>query len=590
MNSILGRTKLVVAVVGSLTLVACDSIRSVDDEDFSQLPTPNVVLRGAVTGLTSSPVVLTAHYNAGSDYVGTAPAASIVREVATDGPVSFAAIPQNSQYTVSVTSLPIGRLCNVTNGTGTAQANVTNVSVTCAPDPNAPTYSVSGSVAGLAGNAAGMQLTLTSPAGTETVDVPAGGASFAFSSELLTDFGYEVSIETPPTVSGGGFGPDTVHNCALVNAVGTVVSSDINDVEVTCGFPVGGSLTLMAGALGAGLQLQFAPPGSAPQVIDVADPAAPFQFDTLVPSHAAASYAVTVAQQPAGQTCVLGGAGAVPMPTSEAGLAASSAVEVFCKDNPGGPFSGTALTGTYQVGAEREFISFFENGTFLLGANNAAPAQRGVEHGFYYYGAFGPGTLWFFLATDTNSAGNGLSQYPTTDFFGTAYVPVSAITVPGVGQLSGTVSAGTPGEAPFTLAAVGSTAGQLNGAWVAAGGSRMIIYDTVSNTGFQAGVNGAANVQDLCITLGAAQGGAATGSYTASTDPAVCTGIPGGLAPVNTDATGQFAMPGTFFGPIDFTIAAGVPDAVSLQPYFMGTPFGAPVNLERSESNLQVGL
>src|SRR5690606_5183248 len=99
---------------------------------------------------------------------------------------------------------------------------------------------VSGSVAGLAGNAAGMQLTLTSPAGTETVDVPAGGASFAFSSELLTDFGYEVSIETPPTVPGGGFGPDTVHNCALVNAVGTVVSSDINDVEVTCGFPVGG--------------------------------------------------------------------------------------------------------------------------------------------------------------------------------------------------------------------------------------------------------------------------------------------------------------------------------------------------------------
>src|SRR5690606_35919866 len=145
----------------------------------------------------------------------------------------------------------------------------------------------------------------------------------------------------------------------------------------------------------------------------------------------------------------------------------------------------------------------------------------------------------------------------------------------------------TPGEAPFALAAVASTAGQLNGAWVAADGSRAIIYDTVSNTGFQAGVNGAANVQDLCITLGAPQDGAAAGSYTASTDPAVCTGIPGGLAPANTDATGQFAMPGTFFGPIDFTITAGAPDAISLQPYFMGAPFGAPVALERSESNLQ---
>lgn len=584
MNSILGRARLAVVAVSGLALVACDSIRNVDDDDFSQLPTPNVVLRGAVTGLTTSPVVLTAHYVAGNDYVGSEPEGSIVREVTKDGPVSFAAIPRNAQYTVAVTGLPIGKLCNVTNGTGTAQGNVTNVAVACAADPNAPTYTVSGSVVGLAANAAGLQLTLSSPAGEETVDVAAGGDSFAFTSELLTDFDYEVTIETAPSVPGAGGAPATVHNCALGNASGTIVSTDVTDVEVRCGFEVGGTLNLLAGALGAGLQLQLAPPGGAPETLSLAA-AGDFAFDSLLPSHASANYAVSIAQQPAGQTCILRNAGAVPMTTIPLAGEASGAVDLYCKDNPGGAFSGTALTGTYQLGAEREFVSFFANGTFLLGSNNATASQRGVEHGFYYYGAFGPGTLWFLVVTDTNSAGNGLSQYPTTDFFGTAYVPVSAI-VTGAGQLTGTVSAGTPGEAAFSLTAVGSTPGQLHGAWAAANGTRVIVYNTTNNTGFQAAVNGAVNMQDLCITLGAPQGGGATGSYTASTDPATCTGIPGGLAPANTDATGQFAMPGTFFGPIDYTVTAGAPDTISLQPYFFGGPFGAPVVLSRSESNL----
>lgn len=585
MNSILGRARLVAVAIGGLALVACDSIKNVEDDDFSELPTPNVVLRGSVTGLTTSPVVLTAHYDAGSDYVGSVPAGNIVREVTKDGAVSFAAIPRNSQYTVAVTGVPIGKLCEVSNGTGTAQSNVTNVTVACAPDPNAPTYTVSGTVVGLAGNAAGLQLTLSSPAGEETVDVPAGGDSFAFTSELLTDFDYEVTIGTAPSVPGAGGAPPTAHTCGLANAAGTVVSDDISDIEVTCGFAVGGSLNLMAGALGSGLQLQFAPPGVAPQTLDLAG-AGDFSFDALVPSHASASYAVTIAQQPAGQTCVLRNGGAVPMTTVSLAEAAATAAQLYCKDNPGGPFSGTALTGTYQLGAEREFVSFFQNGTFLLGTNNSAADQRGVEHGFYYYGAFGPGTLWFFLATDTNSAGNGLSQYPTTDFFGTAYVPVSAITLPGAGQLTGTVSAGTPASAPFSLTAVGSAPGQLHGAWAAADGNRVIVYDTTSSTGFQAAVNGAPNMQDLCITLGAAQGVGAGGSYTASTNPATCTSIPGGLAPANTDASGQFAMPGTFFGPIDYTITAGAPDSISLQPYFFGGPFGSPVVLSRSESNL----
>lgn len=584
MNPIFGRSKLMATALCGVVLVACDSIKNVEDDDFSTVPTPNVVLAGNVTGLTSSPVVLNAHYEAGSGYVGSAPTGDVVREVDENGYVSFSAIPRGATYTVTVTGLPIGKLCEVSNGSGTATGNVTNVTVACSQDPNAPTYLVSGTVVGLGATAAGMQLTLASPSGDETVSVAAGGTEFAFASELLTDFDYEVTISTPPSVPGVGGAPATVHNCALVNATGTVVASDITDVEVHCGFPVGGSVTVMAAALGAGLKLQLAPPGVAPQTLDIPVPPAAFTFDALLPSTAAASYAVTIAQQPAGQTCVLQNAGAVSMTNTAAAQAAATAVRLFCKDNPGGPFSGTALTGTYQLGTEREFVTFFPDGTFLLGSNSATASERGVEHGFYYYGAFGPGTLWFFVATDSNSAANGLSQYPVTNFFGTNYVPVSAITT-SAGQLAGTVSAGTAGAAPFNLAAVASTAGQLNGAWVSADSRRVIIYDTTLNTGFQAAVNGAVNAQDLCITVGAGQTGTSSGSYTANTT-LTCASIPGGLAAFNTDATGQFAMPGTFFGPIDFTITAGAPDSISLQPYFFGGPFGPPVVLNRSSSNL----
>lgn len=581
MNSILGPTRLAAIALGAIALVGCDAIKNVEEEDFSSLPTPGVVLRGQVTGLSSSPVELTATYTAAADYVGPSPQGTIVRTVTKDGGVSFAAIPRNSQYTVTVTQLPIGKLCQVANGSGTAQADVNVVTVTCAPDPDAPTYTVSGSVVGLAGNANGLQLLLSSPVGEETIDVAAGATSFAFTSELLTDFDYEVTVKTSPTVSAGG--PPTTHNCTVRNGSGTVVADDIADVEVACGFPVGGSVTLMAAALGAGLKLQLAPPGAAPEVVDVTA-AGEFGFDALLPSHAFAVYGVSIAQQPAGQACIIGNAGSVPMTSIPLAEAAATALQVYCKDLPGGPFSGAALTGTYQLDSGRDFVTFFPDGTFLLGSNSATAPERGVEHGFYFYGNFGPGTLWFFVATDTNGSGRGFSQYPATDFFGTTYV-AGAVTTAAAGQITGAFDP-TGASVPFTLAEVDSTDGQLHGAWASADNSRFIVFDTTAGTAFHAGVNGAANVQDLCIALGAAQGAGADGSYTANATPGECTSIPGGLAPVNTDTTGFFAMPGAFGGSVDFTITAGPLGAVSLQPYFMGAPAGAPVALVRSESNL----
>lgn len=568
MNSIPGRARLVAAVIGSLTLMACDSIKNVEDEDFSQLPTPSVVLRGQVSGLTTSPVVLTANYVASAGYVGTAPQASIVREVSDDGPVSFAAIPQGSQYTVAVTGLPIGKLCNVANASGTAQSNVTNVAVTCAPDPDAPTYTVSGTVVGLApsATAANLQLTLSSPAGSETVTVPAAGTGFTFTSELLTDFDYTVAIATAPAEPGAFGGPPVPHNCVLNNETGTVVSTDITNVEVTCGFTVGGTVTGHFGTtLGAGLKLALNYQGVAVETIDVAAAATTVQFAGRRPSHPQASYAVSVAQQPTGQVCIVGDAGAVSLTTA----ANVSDVAVWCDVLP---LPADQLTGTYSTG--RNFMTFFADGTFLHGTHGATAGSTGLEHGLYRLNCCGPDSLWFTVVTDTNGADAGLSALPLTfgGLFGTGVVRTAGPPA--------TISA-TFGATVLTLTAVESTADQLTGAWATADRQRVFIYNSADGTGFHMGVNGQANVQDVCLTI--ATPAAASGIYTQNR--ATCT-IPGGLTFVDTDTSGFIGLPGAplFGGPpgdIPWTVTAGSPGTMAMQP-----PFGAPaINWTRSLPN-----
>lgn len=544
MNSILGRARLVAVAVSGLALVACDSIKNVEEDDFSQLPTPNVVLRGTVNGITASPVVLTAHYVAGSDYVGSAPEGNIVREVAADGPVSFAAIPRNSQYTVTVTGLPIGKLCEVSNGTGTAQSNVTNVAVACVPDPDAPTFTVSGTVVGLAANAAGMQLVLTSPAGEETVGVPAGGDSFAFTSELLTDFDYEVAVQVKPSVPGVGGAPATTHECAVNNGSGSVVDGDITDIEVVCGFLIGGTATGYGshtfGGLPAGLQLGLSFQGMPLDTIDVpaatgfGAPPASFTFAARQPAHAGGTYTLSILAQPAGQACVLGSGGSVTLTTA----ANVNSAAVFCNDAP--PASGNQVTGTYRVGADRSFVTFFPDGTFVSGTHGGSAGTTGVEHGVYAYAPFyDPTALTLFFGTDTNGAA-GLSSSGAA-----GGVLALAGVVKDAGGISGSVAPpfgsppGTPGTPWSGATTVASTAGQLEGAWAA--DSRAFVYAS-DGTAMHYGVNGVVNLQDVCLVVSAPTG--TSGTYTQNRDPATCA-IPGGLAPVEVDPSfGFFGLPG----------------------------------------------
>ncbi|MBL8933689.1 MAG: hypothetical protein JNM69_04000 [Archangium sp.] len=77
---------------------------------------------GTVTGLTGTGLQLAVNGGAANNV---------------SGPFTLSPrVPTGAMYTVSIVSQPAGQLCLVTNGSGTATANVTNVALLCATTPN----------------------------------------------------------------------------------------------------------------------------------------------------------------------------------------------------------------------------------------------------------------------------------------------------------------------------------------------------------------------------------------------------------------------------------------------------------------------
>jgi len=87
-------------------------------------------------------------------------------------------------------------------------------------------------------------------------------------------------------------------------------------------------------------------------------------------------YTVRISNQPAGQVCVLANnEGYVRGPARD--------VEVVCARS-----SATPLSGTFRIDGQRNFVTFFPDGTFLAGSHlsNIACGENdgnGVEHGIY---------------------------------------------------------------------------------------------------------------------------------------------------------------------------------------------------------------
>ncbi|MBN8726672.1 MAG: hypothetical protein J0H15_03080 [Xanthomonadales bacterium] len=211
--------------------------------------------------------------------------------VPADGPFTFATLlPTGATYAVSIATVPAGHTCAIANGSGTVgSGNVTNVVVTCVPPP--PMYTIGGSASGLTGD--GLVLRLN---GSENLPVAADGP-FVFATPLASGAAYAVTLAAAPAGQ----------TCSIANGSGTVGGANVTHVAVTCVSPpptysIGGSAS---GLRDTGLVLALNGDEALPVPAD-----GPFVFATPLP--AGATYAVTIASEPEGQTCeVANGQGTV---------------------------------------------------------------------------------------------------------------------------------------------------------------------------------------------------------------------------------------------------------------------------------------
>src|SRR5467141_174353 len=195
------------------------------------------------------------------------------------------AIANGQPYNVAVFASPTGpvQTCTVSNGAGTANANVTNVAITCSTG----TVSIGGQIVGLLGTG----LTLQDNGG-DNLTVPVAGP-FTFKTALPMGSAYVVTVSTQPT--------SPTQTCTVTNGSGTA-SANVGNIQITCStgtISIGGTLTGLAKA-GSGLVLQD---NGGDNLTLKANGS--FTFPTLVP--AGGAYKVTILTQPSGpnQTCTV---------------------------------------------------------------------------------------------------------------------------------------------------------------------------------------------------------------------------------------------------------------------------------------------
>ncbi len=169
----------------------------------SNVPVPSALFTvgGAVSGLTGAGLVL---QNNGGNFT----------PVAASGNFTFSnTVGTGAPYNVTVNTQPAGQTCTVTNGSGTANANVTNVAVNCVN-----TYTVGGNVSGLVGTGLVLQNN-----GADNLAFTVSGA-FSFATKLPANTNYAVTVLSQPSGS----------TCSVTNGTGTVTNANVSNVAVTC--------------------------------------------------------------------------------------------------------------------------------------------------------------------------------------------------------------------------------------------------------------------------------------------------------------------------------------------------------------------
>jgi hypothetical protein len=258
---------LTVLVAGILVCFAACSGGTGTSKVFS--PPPNYTIGGTISGLSGTGLVL-------QNGASTLP-------VSSDGSFTFgAAVASGSAYNVTVLTQPTNpaQSCTVQNGSGTANANVTTVQVTCAA---AATYTIGGTVSGLSGSGLVLQ-----DNGSDTLTISTNGA-FTFATAVAAGSAYSVTVQTQPS--------NPAQTCTVTNASGTA-TANVTNVSVSCStvtYTIGGTLSgLSGGTLGlqnnSGDNLSLTANGT-------------FTFAARIA--AGTTYSVTVKTQPSGQSCAV---------------------------------------------------------------------------------------------------------------------------------------------------------------------------------------------------------------------------------------------------------------------------------------------
>jgi hypothetical protein len=265
---------------------------------------------GTVSGLAGSGLVL--QINGGGDMA-----------ISADGAFTFApSMTDGSPYAVSVSTQPgnLSQTCAVTDGGGVLDgADVADITVVCTTN----TYTVGGTVSGLAGNSLKLVLNNGDP------QLIAANGSFAFPDALTDGTAYVVSVGTQPTTPN--------QTCTVQNASGTLAGANATDVTVTCTtntYAVGGAVS---GLAGSGLTLQI----NGGETLPIASNGV---FAFLTPITDGTAYIVTPIGQPTSldQVCTVGNGNGTMSGADVTNL------QVTCVTNTyliGGSVSGLAGSG-----------------------------------------------------------------------------------------------------------------------------------------------------------------------------------------------------------------------------------------------------
>lgn len=168
-------------------------------------PTQSYAIGGTISGLSGTLVMVPFSYGDPQTFT-------------TNGAFTFSEqTAAGNLYHVTIETQPSGQTCTVTNGSGTVNANVTNVSVNCSA--NTTDYSIGGTITGLTG--AGLKIEDTS---ANAVTVPAGATTFTLPNRKQSNYEYDVGISAQPAGQ----------TCVLLKSHGVINSADVANVDVRC--------------------------------------------------------------------------------------------------------------------------------------------------------------------------------------------------------------------------------------------------------------------------------------------------------------------------------------------------------------------